>query len=153
MSGESLDEMDFASKMTNENIEQRLATLFAKDEKETEKEIDQGLQDPYLSVNEGLTTDTQATTDFEGEVLETRGADDNEKDGGIQSEDEGIYSDEDNQEVAKPSSTEFNQKPIFKSDRVKDDVEHQFNFDDQDLDRYSEKIQSKFDEKQNQKTR
>lgn len=52
------DDINFASKMENENIEQRLATLFAKDEQETEKEIDQGLGDPYLSVNEGLTTDT-----------------------------------------------------------------------------------------------
>jgi len=36
---------------------------------------------------------------------------------------------------------------------VKDDVEHQFNFDDQDIDRFSEKMQSKFDEKQNQKVK
>ena len=54
----SADDVNFASKMENENIEARLATLFAKDEKETEKEIDQNLEDPYLSVLEGLTTDT-----------------------------------------------------------------------------------------------
>jgi hypothetical protein len=35
-----IDDQSFASKMENENIEQRLATLFAKDEKETEKDID-----------------------------------------------------------------------------------------------------------------
>jgi hypothetical protein len=68
----SADDVSFASKMENENIESRLATLFAKDEKETEQEIDQNLADPYLSVLEGLTTDTQATTDVESGLLETR---------------------------------------------------------------------------------
>ena len=52
------DDVSFASKMESENIESRLATLFAKDELETEKEIDQNLADPYMSVLEGLTTDT-----------------------------------------------------------------------------------------------
>ena len=84
--------------------------------------------------------------------METRGSEADKKDMGIQSEDEdGIGSDQEKPERA--SSTEFNQSPIFKTDRVKDDVEHQFNFDDQDIDRYSEKMQSKFDEKQNQKVK
>lgn len=88
----SADDVNFATKMDNENIESRLATLFAKDEKETENEIDQSLADPYLSVLEGLTTDTQATTDVEGGLQETRGSD--QKDTGIQSEDEGIGSED-----------------------------------------------------------
>ena len=90
----SNDDISFASKMENENIEQRLATLFAKDEKETEQDIDQSLGDPYISVNEGLTTDTQATTDVEGDVFEAEGAVSQPKDIGIQSDDEGIASDD-----------------------------------------------------------
>lgn len=150
-SADSTDDVSFASKMENENIESRLATLFARDEQETEKDIDQSLADPYMSVLEGATTDTQATTDVEGDLQEARGSVDKEE--GIQSEDEGIASEEEEAQEEKHSSTEFNKTPIFKTDRVKDDVEHQFNFDDQDVDRFTEKIQSKFDEKQNQKVR
>jgi len=62
------DDLTFASKMKSENIETKLKTLFAKDEEaledETEK-IKQDLEDPYLTVNEGMTTDTAVTTDVE----------------------------------------------------------------------------------------
>lgn len=66
--GASIDDITFANKMENENIEERMQILFAKDEAELSDEkqkIDDNLQDPYLSVNEGLTTDTSITTDHE----------------------------------------------------------------------------------------
>ena len=36
---------------------------------------------------------------------------------------------------------------MFKNERTKDDVEHQYNFDDQDIDKYSEKINSQYEAK------
>ena len=46
----SIDDISFANKMENENIEQRLAILFAKEEDQLEHEdevVRDGLQDPY----------------------------------------------------------------------------------------------------------
>lgn len=68
--GGSEGDITFASKMENENIESRLQTLFAKEGdaafgKEMD-DINKSLEDPYLSVNEGITTDTSITTDIEG---------------------------------------------------------------------------------------
>jgi len=63
-----IDDLTFASKMQSENIETKLKTLFAKDEAALDGETDkvkQDIDDPYLSVNEGLTTDTAVTTDVE----------------------------------------------------------------------------------------
>ena len=79
--GSTLDDVSFANKMENEHIEERLAILFAKDEEELvdeKQKIDDNLQDPYLSVNEGITTDTSMTTDFEGSLQAKRGAIDDE---------------------------------------------------------------------------
>lgn len=45
----------------------------------------------------------------------------------------------------------FNENNLFKSDRLKEDTEHQYQFDDQDIDKYSEKITSQFESKQSQK--
>ena len=60
--GNTLDEINFAKKVKNEEIEQRLAKLF---EREKEDDIEQSLNEPYLSVKEGLTTDTQISSDGE----------------------------------------------------------------------------------------
>lgn len=46
----SIDDISFANKMENENIEQRLSILFAKEEDELSDEgrvVEDGLQDPY----------------------------------------------------------------------------------------------------------
>ena len=88
--------------MENENIEQRLSILFAKEENELDKEdsvINDNLQDDYLSVNEGLTTDTDATTDNEHLSMEKRGSEkaaqgelqkSSEEDAGIASSDQDV---------------------------------------------------------------
>ena len=63
LSGDAED-LNFASKMENENIDAKLATLFMKeDESELEEDVKQAtskdnMAEPYLSVQEGLTTDT-----------------------------------------------------------------------------------------------
>jgi hypothetical protein len=75
--GVSADDISFAHKMENENIEQRLAILFAKEDSDLQGEdkvINDNLQDPYLSVNEDLTTDTSATTDYEDSSVGQRGS-------------------------------------------------------------------------------
>lgn len=65
-------DLSFAQKMENENIDQKLATLFAPDDEEAlEKDLEQAsstqnLDEAYLSAQEGLTTDT-ALSAREGE--------------------------------------------------------------------------------------
>lgn len=40
---------------------------------------------------------------------------------------------------------------MFKTERQRDDVEHQFNFNDQDVEKFTDKISSQFDQKQSQR--
>ena len=59
--------------MENQQTEERLATLFAKNKTmEGSGAAQDGADEPYLSVNEGLTTDTAITTDMDGEDVATR---------------------------------------------------------------------------------
>ena len=63
------DEMSFAMKMQNEDVERRLQTLLARgDEEELEKEkknVAREVDEQYLSVNEAMTTDTPLTSEVE----------------------------------------------------------------------------------------
>lgn len=90
----SIDDITFANKMENENIEQRLSILFAREEEELQDEdkvVKDGLEDPYLSLAEGTTTDTSFTTDAEGAAKVMRGSEEpkseSEKEEGIASSD------------------------------------------------------------------
>ena len=96
----SIDDISFANKMENENIEQRLSILFAKEEDELsdqEKVIEDGLQDPYQSVNEATTTDTAMTTDAEGAAQALRGSLD---DAGEEDQNEGIASSDQDEDLS-----------------------------------------------------
>ena len=146
----SIDDISFANKMENENIEQRLSILFAKEEDELSDEgrvVEDGLQDPYQSVNEATTTDTAMTTDAEGAAQALRGSLD---DAGEEDQNEGIASSDQDEDLSQsgPTPASFNDDPIFKSERQKDDYEHQFNFNDQDIEKFGDKISSQFDQKQ-----
>lgn len=124
--------------MENENIEQRLAILFAKEDNDLQGEdkvINDNLQDPYLSVNEDLTTDTSATTDYEDSSIGQRGSvkTATQVDQQNQSDDDAglVSSDQESSSVVNDGkATNFNEEGIFKNERTKDDVEHQYNFDD-----------------------
>lgn len=62
--------------MQADRAEERLATLFAKTEEDLDAASDKaqkGSEDPYTSVNEGLTTDTAVTTDMDGDAVRRRG--------------------------------------------------------------------------------
>lgn len=59
------EDLSFASKMESEKTQNRIASLFAP-EGEQKKGEEENLDNPYMSVNEGLTTDTAMTTDMEG---------------------------------------------------------------------------------------
>lgn len=63
------DEVSFHAKMRQEDIEKRLQTLFARDdEQELEKEkskVARDIDEPYMSVNEDLTSDTPLTSEVE----------------------------------------------------------------------------------------
>ena len=60
----------FASKMQQERIDKKIDALFQKDDHEVQEQ-----NDPYQSIDEGLTTDTPMTS-FEGvndqEIMEKR---------------------------------------------------------------------------------
>ena len=64
------DDLSFAAKMENENVESRLATLFSQ-EVSQEDDDESSIDNPYLTVNEGLTTDTSMTTDTENAEAES----------------------------------------------------------------------------------
>ena len=57
----NIDVLNFANKMEDENIQNKLASLFSKQDDLGQKDTDEvskSLDDPYMTVNEGLTTDT-----------------------------------------------------------------------------------------------
>jgi hypothetical protein len=56
--------------MENENIEAKLSTLLADEDKISN--FEEGLLDPYISVNEGSTSDTTITSDSIDEQEHTK---------------------------------------------------------------------------------
>jgi len=84
MDNAGADDLTFASKMENENTEAKIQSLFAKAESELEagvQEVEDKIDDPYQTVNEGLTTDTSVTTDLEGATGHARTAQEDLSDG------------------------------------------------------------------------
>lgn len=63
------DELSFAQKMQNEDVERRLRTLFSKQEEDEldrdQKSVSKEVDDAYMSVNEPMTTDTPLTSEME----------------------------------------------------------------------------------------
>jgi len=98
------------------------------------KGIDKSLDDPYLSVNEGLTTDTSVTTDQEADFSAGRGVGESadagakktqeQTAGGIQSSDEegGVQSSDNEDESSKAADVQlqFNNKEVFKDEKSRD---------------------------------
>ena len=142
------DDLGFAAKMENENVESRLATLFAQ-ELPQEDNDESNIDHPYMTVNEGLTTDTSMTTDVENAEAETATTGKLGSDGSDQEEAAGIVSSDEEAMVpgsgAKESSSLFNSSEIFASEKLKDAQEHMFNFGDQDVDKFEQRMQSKLD--------
>lgn len=66
-----------------------------------------------------------------------------DEEGGLQSsdaEDEGV-------EGSTAAKLAFNDKKMFKDEKSKDSEEHKFNFGDQDLDKFQDKLKTKYDAK------
>ena len=82
-------------------------------------EVEGKIDDPYMTVNEGLTTDTSVTTDIEGAVGSQRTAQEDLKEdaGGIQSSDEELETPVMEQEQEK---ARFNETSMFKDEKSKD---------------------------------
>lgn len=142
------DDLSFAAKMENENVESRLATLFSQ-EVSNEQDDEGNIDHPYVTVNEGLTTDTSMTTDMENGEAESAATAKHGSDGSDQEEAAGIVSSEDEATVPGTSSKElsnlFNSSEMFADERLKDAQEHMFNFGDEDVDKFEQKMQSKLD--------
>jgi len=131
--GVMADDLSFAMKMENESVESRLASLFAPEvpqEDDDESHIDH----PYMSVNEGLTTDTSMTTDMENAEAESTAAGKLGSDSSDQEEAAGIVSSDDEAIVPgsspKEPSSLFNSSEMFENEKLKDAQEHMFNFGD-----------------------
>lgn len=142
------DDLSFAAKMENENIESRLATLFAQEvpqDDDDEGDIDH----PYMTVNEGLTTDTSMTTDMENADAESTATGKVVSDSSDQEEAAGIVSSDEEAIVPgsspKEPSSLFNSSEMFANEKLKDAQEHMFNFGDQDVDKFEQRMQSKLD--------
>ena len=95
LDGETVTEdMAFAQKVQQENTQKKLAELLRKDDQLDEQKVGEDNDEPYLSVEEGVTTDTAVTTDMEGYQEEQQMADKQDSpqpvadDVGIQSSDE-----------------------------------------------------------------
>ena len=120
--------------MEEETIDARLKMLLEKSEDVLgQRKIDES----YQSVDEDVTSDTSVTSDYgPNEQVQQRHA--SSKDA-VQDND-GIQSSDEEQNVPESSSTPtptFNPSPLFKSEKHKDVASSQFNFSDQDLDKYS----------------
>jgi hypothetical protein len=64
-------DVNFASKVESENMENKLKTLFAQGEdlEGQLKDMSNKIDEPYLTVNEGMTTDTSVTSDHEQDAV------------------------------------------------------------------------------------
>ena len=118
----------FAAKVQQEEVDKRLAALFSKD-------LEKGDDQDYMSVQEGLTTDTPLTSDAEAPERETATA----------TTEQGIQSSEEEAEEALP---EFNKSDLFPDERTKESIEHQFSFNDETLAAFKDKQLEKFETKQ-----
>ena len=141
------------------DIRSRINTLFAQDKPEQVAEEAQEHEE-YETVNEGMTTDTTeasaAVRRGESEASETAPS---EKAPAI--EEEGILSSDDEEKVTKQSKVikplsqtsqqEINSfvsdKPtgLFESHKVREQVENKFNFGEQDLDLFGQKLETRAD--------
>lgn len=156
-------EMTFSSKVEKETIEERLATLFANEKDSSQAaEYKEEEGDAYMSVNEGETTDTSATTEVE-EMKEERKPDvmsalkqeihpeekiEEMENEGIQSSDEEAASTE--AAKGKPLNS-FNEERMFDNYKAKDASAHGFNFGEEHMDNYESNLKAKLDERQAKK--
>lgn len=152
--GVMADDLSFAAKMENENVESRLATLFAQEVPQDDDD-ESNIDHPYMTVNEGLTTDTSMTTDMENAEADSTATGKVASDSSDQEEAAGIVSSDDEAIVPgsspKEPSSAFNSSEMFANEKLKDAQEHMFNFGDQDVDKFEQRIQSKLDQKQSLK--
>jgi hypothetical protein len=141
--GVMADDLSFAAKMENENVESRLATLFS-EEVPQEDDDESNIDHPYVTVNEGLTTDTSMTTDTENAEAESTATGKLGSDSSDQEEAGGIVSSEDEATVPgsspKEQSSLFNSSEMFANEKLKDAQEHMFNFGDQDVDKFEQRM-------------
>jgi len=135
---ENMEDIGFANKMEEENIQNRLATLFSKEDQLNQKATDKvasALDDPYLTVNEGLTTDTAMTTDSEiaaeenqqkaalnealGGNKESSGEDKQEATGILSSDEEETQTSR-SPAGQSQNQSQFNEKSMFGSEKEKE---------------------------------
>ena len=110
------------------------------------------MNDAYMSVREGATTDTAMSSDGEAQdVSELRRETSSEKSSDTSAE-PGILSSEDEEatvaDTKSPTAQQlFNETPIFADEKSRETVEYQFNYDDQQLDKFKQRQEDKFDTK------
>lgn len=155
--GMKQSENAFLSKIEEEKVKERLATLFAKEDAaeldEEQANLESKMNEAYMSVREGATTDTAMSSDGEAmDASELRRETSTEKSSEAPTEG-GILSSEEEEAAAadtkSPTAQQlFNEAPIFADEKSRETVEYQFNFDDQQLDKFKERQEDKFDTKQ-----
>lgn len=171
--GADLDEASFAHKMENENIEKKLADLFAvQDESDLDDQLEQvsrdNADDPYLSVQEGDTSDTSLTSEGpEGDMMQREARSEHmieeeqeesashqqQEEGGIQSSEEeegqvedGYQPDSLTGKIAPGAEqVSFNEKQMFKNEKHKDKNQFDFNYGDPDVTKFKANVQAGFD--------
>ena len=155
--GMKANENAFLSKLEEEKVKERLATLFAKDDEaeldEEQANLGSKMNEAYMSVREGATTDTAMSSDGEAKAdagdlkreATSEKASEAPTEAGILSSDEEAGA----ADTKSPTAQRlFNEEPIFTDEKSRETVEYQFNYDDQQLDKFRERQEDKFDTKQ-----
>jgi len=63
---------------------------------------------------------------------------------GIGSSDEEVAKKDSSKKESKEESVEFNKQPLFDSERSKENMQHTYSFEDQDLLKFSQSLKDKF---------
>ena len=148
----------FMSKLQQEKVDEKLATLFAKDDEaeldDEQSKLDSKMNEAYMSVKEGMTTDTAMSSEGEGHDASELKREAATPEPAQATSEPGILSSDEEHDAAvadtdaKTAQKLFNEEPIFTDDRSRETVEYQFSYDDQQLDKFKQRQEDKFDTKQ-----
>jgi len=148
----------YGARTSEIETKKRINTLFS-----PEKDAAVADKDDYETVNEGMTTDTTEAPQFEmrrgtaGETSQQEAKAEPEEETGI------LSSDEEDSTVPKASKVVADKpldhteevhsfggaQPLFASDKAREEVENQYNFGEQDLERFGDKLKSKASRSEN----
>lgn len=163
--GADLSQTSFATKLENANIEKKLAELFAADDsaaldEELADMAAKNAEEAYLSVQEGLTSDTSITSEGPEADFVRRDADlDSSEEPQPNLDDTGVQSSDEEQAAAGDETTaqpqdgelKFSQRKLFGSERDREKHYADYNLDDTEVNRFKAKMQRGFDDEVSKK--